>query len=265
MHDIELDALMPMVARPGSTALIFDFDGTLVDYQRDPAQVSVLPATRAAVVAAAERFAHTAIITGRSVAELQRHLPEVTTVAGIYGAEVCRPGTSEPWRDPDFFRRAADVAALVAGWHERLVAAGVVVQEQGPTRMLHWGGLTGDRRDAAVTLAKAVAAAAEGQGLLVRPLSGCLDIRPGHIDKRIGMMRIVDRGARTAAVYFGDDVYSDLDAFAATRKLFQDACCVAVVHDDRPENEPLWRAADLRVRGVRGVRGLVAYLAAAAG
>jgi trehalose 6-phosphate phosphatase len=76
--------------------------------------------------------------------------------------------------------------------------------------------------------------------------------------------RLVEEKAVEAAAYVGDDT-TDLDAFAALRELVEEqklayALCVGVRSDETPEQ--LEARADILVDGPRGVRTLLAALAA---
>jgi trehalose 6-phosphate phosphatase len=76
--------------------------------------------------------------------------------------------------------------------------------------------------------------------------------------------RLVEEAPIGVAAYVGDDT-TDLDAFAALRALVEEqqltyALCVGVRSDETPEE--LEARADLLVDGPRGVRTLLAALAA---
>lgn len=269
---IPLSPLDSVIQDPRRTALIYDHDGTLAEYHRDPASVVVDAATREAVALTAEVFGTRAILTGRAARDAVERIPEADLYGGVYGAELLWQGQDKLWRDEKFFELTAEVERLVEQWRENLDASDMRIQVQGPTRLIHWSGVSNP--EVAQGVARELAAAAQGRGLRTEWLSQCLDLRPGHVDKGMGIGRIY-RAIREAGrecsnvVYFGDDPGSDRDAFMTLRRMQQEGelahvVCVAAVHPDRPENEPLWQLADLCVNGVPGVRGLTAYLAYAA-
>jgi trehalose 6-phosphate phosphatase len=92
-----------------------------------------------------------------------------------------------------------------------------------------------------------------------------LEVRPPvELNKGRGVRRLVEETSIRAAAYVGDDT-TDLDAFAALRELVDEkqltyALCVGVRSDETPSE--LEARADLLVDGPRGVRTLLAALAA---
>jgi trehalose 6-phosphate phosphatase len=92
-----------------------------------------------------------------------------------------------------------------------------------------------------------------------------LEVRPPvELNKGRGVRRLIEETPIEAATYVGDDT-TDLDAFAALRELADEgklgyALCVGVRSDETPEE--LEARADLLVDGPRGVRTLLAALAA---
>jgi trehalose 6-phosphate phosphatase len=91
-----------------------------------------------------------------------------------------------------------------------------------------------------------------------------LEIRPPvRLDKGRGVERLLRGAGLTGALYAGDD-RTDLDAFAALRRLvdegeLQTAVCVGVRSDETPEE--LEAEADILVDGPAGVRRMLEALA----
>jgi trehalose-phosphatase len=258
-----------MLADPRATMLVWDFDGTAAEFNPDPGAVVVDDNSQEAFAATANTFGARALLTGREARDAATRLPGLEYYAGIYGAELFVPSANSYSQDKEFFRQAPAVKRLVEQWRPAIEDAGMRIQVQGPTRLIHWSGLSdptvGER------LAATLAREAESEGLVAHPLSRCLDIRPGHIDKGIGLDRLLDKVGPFIrnVVYFGDDMRSDMAAYERLVQRTQDGrldavARIAVVHSDRQENEPLWERADICVQGVAGGRGLTAYLAYAA-
>lgn len=72
-------------------ALFLDFDGTLVDIAPTPDSIAVPADMAARLIALAERFAgRVALVSGRSIADLEKHLGPITIAcAGSHGSD-CR-------------------------------------------------------------------------------------------------------------------------------------------------------------------------------
>ena len=89
-------------------ALLCDFDGTVAPIVDDPAAAAPLPAAVTALGRLAGRLGLVAVVTGRPVADVRRHLPDPRLrVVGQYGLEQEVDGAVVP--DP----RAASFAAAV--------------------------------------------------------------------------------------------------------------------------------------------------------
>jgi trehalose 6-phosphate phosphatase len=87
---------------------------------------------------------------------------------------------------------------------------------------------------------------------------------PVRIDKGAGVANLLKDAGVEAAMFVGDDV-TDLDAFAALRRLrdenvLEHALCVGVSSEDGPAE--VVEQADLVVDGTEGVRDLLHALAA---
>lgn len=206
------EALLDRLARPGLLCA-FDFDGTLAPIVRDPGQVAV----PAAVLWRLERLAArttVAIITGRSVADLQHRLPlETHYVVGNHGLEGL-PDTeaqASAWRAACGAWEAALGAALA---RERRAAAGIFIENKGCSLSLHYR-TAPDR-----------AAAAQWLAMLCRELAPAAHVIGGKcvfnllpeagINKGYALERLIESCGAHAALYVGDDV-TDEDVFRLQR------------------------------------------------
>ncbi|MGH9042853.1 MAG: trehalose-phosphatase, partial [Acidimicrobiia bacterium] len=74
--------------------MIVDFDGTLAPIVEDPAQARPLPGAVEALEELADRLGKVAVVSGRPVDFLRRHLPGTTRlmVVGQYGLERLEAG-----------------------------------------------------------------------------------------------------------------------------------------------------------------------------
>lgn len=204
-----LDAL---AAAPAAWALFLDFDGTLVDLAPTPDAIEVPPELPGLLRELARRFGGAlAIITGRALADLDRHLGGVRLPAvGQHGAER-RP---RPERAPSTARVAALDAArrrVRAFVHEH---PGILIEDKGAALALHFRAVPA-AGPAAAELAAAIAAESRGE-LDVTPGKAVVEVRPAGADKGAAVRAFLAtapfRGRRPLVL--GDDV-TDEAAFAA--------------------------------------------------
>lgn len=97
------------------SALFLDFDGTLADLTACPENVRVHPATATAIASLQRHLAGAlAIVTGRTIADLDRRLaPLRVKAAGMHGAEL-RLGDDAIALDPRLPPRASEALAAIA-------------------------------------------------------------------------------------------------------------------------------------------------------
>ncbi len=260
-HDesVSLGPLAALLMAPASTAVLTDFDGTLSPIVPDPADARPLPEAPGILARLAEHFAAVAVVSGRPVAFLARHLsgagPSVR-LFGVYGLEWMEGGVvhvtpeAEPWLAP-----AAEVVAAAV----REAPAGVEVEPKGAALAIHWR-----RAPEAGGWAEEFARHWAGRtGLVLQSGRRALDLRPPlPIDKG----QVVERVAAgcSAACFAGDDA-GDLAAFAALDRLALrgvHAVRLAVADEESPPE--LVAAADLVVDGPAEALALLGGLAAAA-
>lgn len=103
--------------QPVEAAVFLDFDGVLVDLASHPDGVEVRPAALPVIAALEDRTGGArAIVTGREIEDLRRHLPRVPkSVIGAHGAELQLAGVSHAVAEPVSDRlRAVQMRALRA-------------------------------------------------------------------------------------------------------------------------------------------------------
>lgn len=205
------DAPPPLADLPDAS-LFLDFDGTLVLLADRPGAIAVprhLPPLLDRVAAALH--GRLAILTGRALADLDRHLaaPHLAA-AGSHGLElrgVEAEATAAPQALPE--ARAA-LAAFAAG------APGLLVEDKPAGVALHYR-LAPEREAAALALAESLAAAT---GLAVQRGKMVVELRPPGADKGDAVRALMAEppfaGARPVVV--GDDL-TDEDGFRAAAAL----------------------------------------------
>ena len=259
-------ALAPLLARPASTAVLTDFDGTLSPIVRDPSAARPLDGSAEVLAQLARHFGVVAVISGRPVSYLEEHMPlpvqsnprHRVRLVGLYGLE-------QSWGDG---RIVVEPAA--SGWSEVVADAvahlrqgapeGVLVEPKGLAVTVHWR--QAPRAEGWAN--GAVAAEAERSGLRAHPGRMSIELRPPlEVDKGSVVRGLA--ASCSAACYFGDDL-GDLPAFEALAAMGRDegvrTVSIAAVDD---ESDPSVAAgADVVVAGPAGVLEVLAWLAASA-
>jgi len=194
-----------------------DFDGTLAPLAAAPDQVRPVAGTAELLNnLAALPGIRVAVVSGRSVADLQRFLdvPEVYFV-GLHGLEIRTPGgTIELSIDVNELQR---VLPEIKRTIEQTLAgrSGVLIEDKGLAIACHYR-LAGqvDAQAVRVTVA-AIVDEYQREGVPITLLSGhkVVEIRPAGIDKGRTVCRLLETYHPSAmALYIGDD-QTDEDAF----------------------------------------------------
>jgi trehalose 6-phosphate phosphatase len=259
------EAIAPLRADPSRSGVLLDIDGVLAPIVRHADDAHVPEPTRSALIAVAARYGLVACVSGRQATTARRivSLGSITYV-GNHGAELLRGGATDVELDPEVARWAPKVQEFARdAWSDDLQRLRVRAEDKDVIRAFHWRGAPDE--DAAEEAVRAVAERAEEAGLVTHWGRKVLEIRPPvELNKGRGVRRLLDEASLDAALYVGDD-RTDLDAFEGLRSAVADgrlrtALCVGVRSDETPE--ALEASADLLVDGPRGVRTLLAALAA---
>ncbi|WP_420404445.1 trehalose-phosphatase [Nisaea sp.] len=193
-------------------AYFVDFDGTLVDIAPRPEAIRVsdgLSELLCSVGAAADGAL--ALVTGRSLADLDRHLalPEVAA-AGVHGLEL-RGGPRPDTPDPE---PRARVLARVRAAAEQLAArhAGLRVEDKGEAIAVHFRAAPDLGPEVLRTLSGVVA----GSGDLLTLLQGkmVVEVKPAAANKGAAVESFLSETpfAGRRPCFIGDDV-TDEDGF----------------------------------------------------
>jgi trehalose 6-phosphate phosphatase len=230
------------------TALFLDFDGTLVELAEAPDLIHVPVALPGLLARLAERLGgRLAIVSGRAMADLERHLGRSgLAVSGSHGLELRLPdGRGLAGPDP---AGLAGVRQEIARFADAI--PGLLVEEKPASIAVHY------RRapEQAARVAAFLAALAERAGLAVQRGKMVVELRPHGADKGDALRRIMAEppfaGARP--LFVGDDL-TDEDAFAAAAALGGAGVLVGAPR----ETAARWRLPD--------VAAVAAWLEAAAG
>ena len=196
-----------LTARPDRTALLVDFDGSLSPIVERADDARPLPGARSVLARLAAGLGRVAIVSGRPVGFLARHLPvDGLALIGSYGMEQSQDGVYEV--DPRVQPYLVAVAAATAELEARL-PRDLVEPKAGISVTLHWRPVP-EQADTIVEIAREVGAR---HGLAELRTRMAIELRPPiEVDKGGATRSLVD-GFEVGA-FAGDD-YGDLPAFAA--------------------------------------------------
>jgi trehalose 6-phosphate phosphatase len=242
-------AVAAFVGRPGSAAVLFDFDGTLSPIVDDPRDARPLDGVVDLLASLAEVYDVVGLVSGRPVSFLAPHMPANVVISGLYGLEVIRDGVRVDHPNSGAWR---EVVADVAGCSASQGPRGMVVESKGLSLTLHY------RTEPA--LAEAVQSWAKRQaarsGLVYRPARMSAELHPPiPADKGTAVEALA--GDCAAVCFVGDDA-GDLPAYDALDRLAAAGATtlkVAVASDEGPRE--LVRRADVVVDGPPAILGLL--------
>ncbi|WCO68078.1 trehalose-phosphatase [Iamia majanohamensis] len=235
------DALAVLRQDPATTGIFTDFDGTLAEIVDDPSAATPVPGATDVLGALARHHAVVAVISGRPVSFLARHLPSSVLAVGLYGLEVRRAGRVEVEPEAERWRAVVDDAARTCEAEGR---AGLTVEPKGLSLTLHFRQHP-ELADEVASLARRVGART---GLVVGAARRSVELHPPvAADKGTALHGLAE--GLGAACFLGDD-RGDLTAFRALDELAAEGTRtirVAVASDEAPAE--LLAAADLTVAG----------------
>ena len=197
-------------------AVLLDLDGTLAPIVARPEDAAIPERVRERSGRIAERYALTAIVTGRrglgraARSSASTGSPTPATTA----SSCCARAPRRPEPAPALAGHADDAAALRRRPRpQRLERAGLRLEDKGPIVALHWRGAADE--DAAERRPSALARRGRGGGARRPPRPQGARDPPAGRDRQGRRRRGPARGAGVgAALYAGDD-RTDLDAFRA--------------------------------------------------
>jgi trehalose 6-phosphate phosphatase len=251
-----LDPFHPFVEAPERSVVVVDFDGTLAPIVDDPALARPLPDAVGALGRLTRRLRRVAVVSGRPVDFLRRHLPDPgPDIFGQYGLERLEAGrvvilpAAREWM-PAVAEAARRAEAALPGLH--------VERKGGVAVTLHWRRSPALESDA-LGLGRQLATEL---GLTAQPGRLALELRPPlPVDKGTVAEELAD-GAH-AALVAGDD-HGDLPFFDALDRLIaagrlERGLRVAVASPEAPP--ALLERADHQVDGPSGLLALLEQLA----
>ncbi len=188
---------------PASTALLFDFDGTLAPIVEDPGGATPAAGALELLGRLAQRFRRVAVVSGRPRSFLAGIVPTSVDISALYGLESRIDGVFSDHPDAASWRSVVDRVTASAD-----LPSGVLLEPKRYSLTAHFRRVP-EAESAVGVWAKEVAAAT---GLVARPAKASVELHPPlDVDKGTAVRLLAD-GCRAVA-YVGDDV-GDLPAFA---------------------------------------------------
>ena len=259
------ELLAPLKADPRHSAVLLDVDGVLAPIVRHADDAHVPEPTRVPLIAVAKRYGLVACVSGRRATTARRivSLGSITYV-GNHGAEVLRGGRTEVELDPEVASWSPRMDAWAReAWNDELHRLRVRAEDKDVIRAYHWRGAPDEA--AAEAAVRELAERAEKDGFVVHWGRKVLEVRPPvALNKGRGVEHLLEGTDITAALYVGDD-NTDLDAFAALRRLAGEGACrprSAWASPPTRRRAELEAQADVLVDGPVGVRALLSALVA---
>jgi trehalose-phosphatase len=188
-----------------------DYDGTLAPLVDDPATAE---AHRESVVAlktlASMPQTHVAVISGRSLEDLARHLPEVDRahLVGSNGSEF-EAGFAEP-----ISPQSAALLGRLAADAQRISAQtpGTMVEKKPAAIAFHYRNAR-DEKAAETAVGQLVAGVNGEAGVQIRQGKKVVELSVVHTDKGLAVKKLRQRVGATVVLFIGDDV-TDEDVFS---------------------------------------------------
>ena len=263
-NDVIADLARNLRHNAARGALLFDIDGVLAPIVPHAGDACVPDHTQALLAALRDRYLLVGLVSGRSLADVDRMVPvHGLARGGNHGLEVAAPG-KDTELVPEALPHAEAMRRFVAAHPaDGLAPHGVWLEDKGASVSLHF------REAPDITAAEAylqaeVDPAARAAGLRVRHGRMILEVLPDvDVDKGTVVRQIVRASGARVALYVGDD-RTDMDAWRALRALVAEndldaAWCVVA---DQPEvGNEVRSAADAAVQGTDGVLALLHALA----
>lgn len=189
-------------ADPATTALLFDFDGTLAPIVEDPEGATPAAGALELLGRLAGRYRRVAVVSGRPRSFLTAVVPPGVDISALYGLESRVGGVFSDHPDAAEWRSVVDRVTASAD-----LPAGVLLEPKRYSLTAHFRRVP-DAETAVGVWANEVSSAT---GLVARPAKASIELHPPlDVDKGTAV-RMLAEGCCTVS-YVGDDV-GDLPAF----------------------------------------------------
>ena len=208
--DINGGQELPQVPEVGSAALFLDFDGTLVELAPRPDAVRLRPGIEGVLCDLDTRMeGRLAIVSGRSLAELERIMPNFGgVIIGSHGAEsrINSVYATAAEGDSTAFRASRDMLRVWVAHYD-----GVLLEEKPVSCVLHYREAP-DREGDCVEILTALAQTMPG--FVVRPSKMAVELMPEAVSKKRAVLDLLEGWGDRTPIAIGDD-RTDEDMFGA--------------------------------------------------
>ena len=241
-------------------ALFSDFDGTLSELNTDPRKAFVDPQCLSIIRRLRLKLPSIAIISGRMATDVRDRvgLDDITYV-GNHGAERIEDGVllreSGASNDSDL------ISTVLNYLQSRVTTSGIFFEYKEISASIHYR-CSRNRQSAYEELSVALREAPNIQNLDVFWGKEILEIRPmSGFHKGYALRKLIKKDEIKSLVYVGDDT-TDVDAFHTLRTIRDEgkAKGVSVVVESKGINKQLLEKADIKIRGIVGMREFLSWL-----
>ncbi len=237
-------------ADPSSTALLFDFDGTLAPIVDHPGGATATDGALELLGRLSETYRCVAVVSGRPRSFLAPLVPRSVDISALYGLESRIGGVLADHPDAPGWRSVVDDVTASAD-----LPVGVLIEPKRYSLTVHFRRVPEAEQEVTAWAERTAAAT----GLVARAAKASIELHPPvDVDKGTAV-RLLAEGCSTV-VYVGDDV-GDLPAFAMLDQLRGrgvETIKVAAAGAEIPKS--IAQSADLVVAGPEAVVSLFAPL-----
>ena len=237
--------------------LITDIDGTISEIVPCPDKATVSAVCRQRLAVLAKKLSLVAAISGRP-ASVARDMLGVDGVVyvGNHGLEQWRNGVVHYVEGLSEY--PSKVVAAIEKLKELLSEEGILFENKGLSLSIHYRN-SPDRECTRNLIIENLAASAVSRDFRIHTGKMVIELRPPvDVNKGTAVEALVGSYKLKGGIYLGDDI-TDVDAFAALRRLRFRGVTVAVIGEDSPRE--LETESDFTLNGVHDVELFLTWLA----
>ena len=241
-------------------ALFSDFDGTLSELNTDPRKAFIDPDCLSAIRRLRLTLPAIAIISGRMATDVRNRVGlDKITYIGNHGAEQIEDGVLS--REPGALDDSDLISTVLNYLKSRVNISGIFFEYKEISASIHYR-CSRNRKSAYEELSVALQEAPNIQNLDVFWGREILEIRPRTgFHKGYALRKMTEKYKIKSLVYVGDDT-TDLDAFETLRTIKEEgeAIGLSAVVESKGMNKKLLETADIKIRGIEGMREFLSWL-----
>lgn len=258
------EALAPLLAEPGASAIFLDLDGTLAPIMPRPNDVTVPPEISRLIRMLAHAYLAVTVVSGRPATGAKRIVGNADLAyIGNHGFETMLPGhavvVSEEARES--IPKIRDLVEYCRK-DEDMAESGIWLEDKTATMSFHFR-RAADPDESAAFIRERFFPMIDKLGLAISEGRKVIEVRPPvPINKGVAVGQLLDRLDCRQAIYIGDDT-TDIDALRELRKRKRRKnsvmISVGVISSEMPAELPKY--SDLLVDRISGVEMALQILA----